>query len=89
MANKKYLKQIFDEDGNSLWVDVYDVLDAFEVTCPATAHSVKKELNTGVRGHKSKLEDLIDIRDSAERAIRLEKNRMIRNMPPVYDPNKK
>lgn len=53
-------------------IDVYDVLQAFNVTNPALQHLVKKALAVGQRGHKDKMEDLRDILASAQRAIELE-----------------
>lgn len=61
----KYMREI----APGVWVDVYDVLYAFEVTDPCLQHLIKKALATGIRGHKSRREDLIDIRDSAIRAV--------------------
>ncbi len=52
-----------------LWVDVYDVLDAFGVTRSAVAHAVKKLLAPGQRGVKDELSDLKEARDSIDRAI--------------------
>ena len=70
--NSKYDKRISNAQGEAIVVDVYDVLEAFGVTCPALQHLAKKVLNVGVRGHKDTAADLIDIRDSAVRAIDLE-----------------
>lgn len=53
-------------------VDVYDVLQAFDVTNPALQHLIKKALCVGIRGHKTKQQDLQDIIDSAIRAKELE-----------------
>ena len=78
MSNPKYLRVIMNDACESITVDVYDVLDGFEVTCPALQHLAKKALNIGTRGHKDVMQDLIDIRDSAERAIELEKNRQVK-----------
>ena len=52
-------------------IDVYDVLNAFAVTCPATQHAIKKLLMSGKRGHKSELGDLLEARASVDRAIDL------------------
>ena len=52
-------------------IDVYDVLKAFNVTCPALQHLIKKALAVGQRGHKDASEDLKDILASAKRAIEL------------------
>lgn len=54
-------------------IDVYDVLKAFEVTDPALQHLVKKALCTGLRGHKTREQDLQDILESAKRAVELNK----------------
>lgn len=54
-------------------IDVYDVLQAWNVTNPALQHLIKKALCPGERGHKDRQEDLQDILDSAKRAIELEK----------------
>lgn len=65
VVRNKYMREITP----GIWVDVYDVLYAFAVTDPCLQHLIKKALATGVRGHKSTREDLIDIRDSAIRAV--------------------
>lgn len=52
-------------------VDVYEVLRAFEVHCPATAHAVKKQLCPGQRGKGSKWMDLTEAVQSGERAVQL------------------
>ena len=53
-------------------VDVYDVLDAFEVTNPALQHLIKKALMPGERGHKDIEKDMREIISSAKRAAELE-----------------
>ena len=50
-------------------VDVYDVLIAFGVTCPATQHAIKKLLMPGQRGAKTLVQDLEEAKQSIERAI--------------------
>lgn len=52
-------------------VDVYDVLVAWNVTCPATQHAIKKLLMPGQRGSKDKLQDLEEAGQAIERAIEL------------------
>lgn len=59
-------------DCKGVQVDVYDVLQAFDVTNPALQHLIKKALCVGIRGHKTKQQDLQDIIDSAIRAKELE-----------------
>lgn len=59
---------------DELIVDVYDVLVAFGVTCPATQHAVKKFLCAGLRGKGDRLNDLREAKDAVERAIKLHLN---------------
>lgn len=49
-------------------IDVYDVLHAWRVQNPALQHLVKKALQPGERGHKTREQDLRDIVASAIRA---------------------
>jgi len=70
-SSNKYERKITDRQGNSATVDVYDVLKAFNVTCPATQHAVKKLLCSGLRGHKDLQTDLIEAKESIVRAIEL------------------
>lgn len=55
-------------------IDVYDVLKAFNVHCPALQHAIKKLLKPGSRGHKDKDTDLEEAIQSIKRAIELEKD---------------
>jgi len=70
-SSNKYEREITDRQGNSATVDVYDVLKAFEVTCPATQHALKKLLCSGLRGHKDLQTDLLEAKESITRAIEL------------------
>lgn len=63
----------YQRDLKGVKVDVYDVLKAFNVTCPALQHLAKKALCAGLRGHKDLEIDLNDILASAQRAIELNK----------------
>lgn len=63
----------YNRQCNGITIDVYDVLKAFEVTDPALQHLIKKALRTGLRGHKTREQDLQDILDSAKRAVELNK----------------
>lgn len=66
--NNKYLREIKP----NVFVDVYSVLKAWNVTNPALQHLIKKALQAGNRGHKDLETDLQDIIDSAIRAKQLE-----------------
>ena len=70
-TKNKYEREISDRYGNVCHVDVYDVLKAYDVTCSATQHAVKKLLCTGIRGHKDGATDLVEAKDSIIRAIEL------------------
>lgn len=64
----KYMREI----APGVWVDVYAVLKAWNVTNPALQHLIKKALQPGDRGHKTIVQDMQDIIDSAIRAKELE-----------------
>ena len=68
VKENKYLREC-----KGVKIDVYDVIKAFNVTCPALQHLIKKALCTGLRGHKTQEQDLQDILDSAKRAVELNK----------------
>jgi hypothetical protein len=48
-------------------IDIYRVLQIYEVTDPCIQHAVKKLLCTGIRGYKGKNEDIQDVIDSLKR----------------------
>ena len=60
-----------DTHGCSVTIDVYDVLQAFGVDCPAVQHAVKKLLCAGLRGNKSAEQDISEAANSCRRAIEL------------------
>ena len=60
-----------DTHGCSVVIDVYDVLRAFGVDCPALQHAVKKLLCAGLRGSKSAEQDISEAANSCRRAIEL------------------
>lgn len=62
-------------------VDVYCVIDAFDVTCPARQHAIKKLLCAGLRGKGDTLQNLTETRDAVDRAIVLERQRMAAKGP--------
>lgn len=49
------------------YIDVYRLLELYEVTCPVAQHIVKKALAAGKRGSKNQSRDMQDIADSAAR----------------------
>ena len=73
---KKYLTKIRTPDGSQeIEVDVYCVLEAFAVLCPARAHAVKKLLACGQRGKGDELADLRGVYAAVCRAIELQEQR--------------
>lgn len=70
----KYLRAINPADGKGtpIRVDVYEVILAFRVTCPARQHAIKKLLCAGTRDKGGTLDDLIGCRAAIDRAIELE-----------------
>lgn len=53
-------------------VDVYSVLEAFDVKNPGLQHAVKKLLCSGIRGNKDTIQDLKEAIQAIERAIIIE-----------------
>lgn len=74
-VGNKYHRTIHGVIGGSIVVDVYNVIDAFGVTCPACQHAIKKLLCAGLRNKGSRLQDLSEAAESASRAVTLEKQR--------------
>jgi len=73
---KKYLRTIHCCYGTEeCYVDVYAVLEAFQVTCPARQHAIKKLLCCGNRDKGTELQDLIGAEAAISRAIDLQKLR--------------
>ncbi len=68
---KKYLRDIYSATtpGMFVQVDVYAVLKAFDVTCPAKAHAIKKLLCCGQRGKGDELADLLGVLAAVNRAV--------------------
>ena len=68
-SGSKYLRKVtLTEDGR---IDVYAVLLAFDVTCPARQHAIKKLLCSGLRGKGDVLQDLREAQDAITRSAQL------------------
>lgn len=52
-------------------IDVYRIIELFEITCPVAQHVLKKSMVAGQRGHKDLKRDWQDIFDSAERRLEM------------------
>lgn len=72
-SGKKYLRDIpCAIDGK---VDVYAVIDAFDVRCPARQHAIKKLMCSGTRGKGDALQDLHEAADAVARAIQMHESK--------------
>jgi len=65
LANK------YNKPCKGITIDVYDVLKAFDVTCPAMQHAIKKCLMAGKRGAKDATQDMNEAIQSIERSKEL------------------
>jgi len=65
----RYEKTFHSRSGEEFRADVYAVLEAFAVECPARQHAIKKLLMPGQRGSKDEVQDLEEARTSVARAI--------------------
>lgn len=70
LSKSKY-SRLIGSIGKQVEVDVYDVLKAFRVTCPARQHAIKKLLAAGQRGSKPEKQDLQEAIDSINRSIQM------------------
>jgi hypothetical protein len=82
-SGDKYLRNIILKHGTTGYkgitygkVDVYAVLEAFGVVCPAAAHAVKKLLCPGIRGGKDAKQDIREAKDAVVRAFEMEEARI-------------
>lgn len=70
-----YQRTIIGLDGSKCVVDVYRVLDAFEVDSHAIAHAIKKLLAPGKRHAKTREQDLKEAIKSIEAELLLMEQR--------------
>jgi len=73
-ANKKESSQHshYKKDASHLkTIDVYRVLTLFDVTDPCQQHAVKKILCAGIRGDKSRAQDMREAIDSLNRSLEM------------------
>ncbi len=73
VSGSKYLRTVRCDVGGK--IDVYAVLDAFNVTCPARQHAIKKLLCSGLRGKGDTIQDLEEAEDAVQRAVQMEESR--------------
>lgn len=80
MIANKYLRRVYDArpgvaEPIDTHVDVYSVLEAYHVTCPARQHAIKKLLCAGIRGKGDQLQDLREAKEAVEQAIHMQEIR--------------
>lgn len=73
-SGSKYVRKIYGciNTKSNIEVDVYNVLDAFNVKNSAIVHAAKKLLCAGIRGKADTLQDLKEAQDALSRAIEIE-----------------
>ena len=75
-SGSKYLRTIRNTEGVKLTgVDVYAVIEAFNVTNAGAQHAIKKLLCAGIRGKGSTDNDLLECIPAINRAVQIEKDR--------------
>ena len=82
----KYQKEFISMDGRVFFADVYSVLQAFGVTCPARQHAIKKLLMPGQRGSKGEIQDLDEAMVSVSRAVDMARPRLAEGGTPTGEP---
>lgn len=60
------------ESGVEIAVDIYDVLEAWDITCPSMAHAIKKLLMAGKRGSKDFNTDCNEAMNSVSESMKLQ-----------------
>lgn len=72
-SGNKYHRLIYGlkkyEQAKCIYIDVYSVLSAYDVTSPGLQHCIKKLLCAGIRDKGNRLQDLQEARDALDRAI--------------------
>lgn len=58
----------------AILVDIYRILNAYDVRCHAVGHAIKKLLAAGDRGDKSYEQDLQEAIDSIREGIKMHKD---------------
>jgi hypothetical protein len=53
------------------YIDVYRLIELYDITCPVQQHILKKSLAAGKRGAKDQVRDVQDIADSANRWLQM------------------
>lgn len=61
---------------NGCWIDIYDILDVYEISNPADQHAIKKMVMPGDRGVKSAIQDRHEAIVSLRRAIQLDSRKV-------------
>ena len=79
-SGNKYHRKIYGFEGGAVTVDVYRVLDAFNVTDPGSQHAIKKLLCAGIRGKGDSIQDKSEAVDAVLASIDLEKHKELEEL---------
>jgi hypothetical protein len=72
-SGNKYVREIHDKnERRSIFADVYEIFEAWNVTSGPIQHAIKKLLMPGQRGDKGKIQDLEEAIVAIRRAIQIE-----------------
>lgn len=74
---KKYLRKVHSaiHPNEFVLVDIYEIILAYAVACPARQHAIKKLLCAGLRNKGSELQDLLEAQMSLSRAIEIQQRK--------------
>lgn len=70
-APKNKHEHYFKDVSTLKTIDIYRLLELYDVTCPVAQHVIKKAFAAGKRGAKNKARDMHDIADSANRWLEM------------------
>ena len=71
MSEQKH-NHYFKDVSNLKWIDVYRVLDLFNVVNPCVQHAIKKLLCAGTRGVKDERKDIEEAVSSLVRCLEMQ-----------------
>jgi hypothetical protein len=68
---KKQHSHYFKDVSTLNHIDVYRIIELYEITCPVAQHILKKAIAAGKRGAKDQAKDMVEIADSANRWLEM------------------
>lgn len=73
--NNPYIKDVSNLDK----IDIYRILDLYQVTNPAIQHAIKKLLCAGQRGSKNEYQDVVEAAKSIDRWLDMKREDINKN----------